>query len=329
MEKVAVIGSNSFSGSHFIDFLLEKTECDVLGISRSPEKNTIFLPYKNRNSKKFTFYQMDLNKNIKEMIDLFDREEPDVIVNFSAQSEVGPSWKNPEQWFKTNCIGIANLTYGLKDKKYLKKYVHISSPEVYGTCEGTIKESAPYNPSTPYAASKSAGDLFLFVLVKNFNFPLVMIRSTNVYGPHQQLFKIIPRSIIYIKMKKKIQLHGNGKAVKSFIYIRDVCDGYYRAINKGKIGEIYHFSPKSGYMVRDIVQMICDKMNVEFNDAVEIADERLGQDACYVIDSSKAKGELGWKTQVNISDGLDHVIDWINRDWEIIKTQSLEYIHKP
>ncbi|MBI4283914.1 MAG: GDP-mannose 4,6-dehydratase [Chloroflexi bacterium] len=329
MNKVAVIGSNSFSGSHFVDLLLGKGGLDVIGISRSAEKNAVFLPYKKRDISRFRFYQMDINKNLSEMMELLDKEKPDVIVNFAAQSEVGPSWANPEQWFQTNCIGIANLTYKLKDRKYLNRYVHISSPEVYGTCEGRVLESAPYNPSTPYAASKAAGDLFLFVLVKNFNFPLIMMRSTNVYGPHQQLFKIIPRSIIYMKMGKKIPLDGGGAAVKSFIHIRDVAEGIYRAIEKGRTGEIYHLSPESGYSVKSIVEMIAGKMGLDFNEVTQPVGERLGQDAQYIIDSTKARKELKWQPHIAIDEGLDEVIEWINRDWATIIRQPLEYIHQP
>jgi dTDP-glucose 4,6-dehydratase len=329
MDKVVVIGSNSFSGSHFIDLLLERTASEIIGISRSPEKNPVFLPYKKRETSRFNFYQMDLNKNLNKMMELFDKEKPDIIINFAAQSEVGPSWGNPEQWFRTNCIGIANLADKLKDKEYLNRYVHISSPEVYGTCEGKVLESAPYNPSTPYAASKAAGDLFLFVLVKNFNFPLTLIRSTNVYGPHQQLFKIIPRSIIYAKMGKKIPLHGGGAAVKSFIHIRDVCEGIYKAMEKGRRGEIYHLSPKSGYSIRSIVEMIAKKMGLAFDEITETVGERLGQDAQYVIDSTKARDELNWKPHTSIDEGLDEVIEWINHDWGTIIQQPLEYIHKP
>ncbi len=334
MNKVAVIGSNSFSGAHFVNYLLENTDCEVIGISRSL-KDKIFLSYKNNplynkwEYDRFLFFKMDLNKNLSEMIELLDKEKPDVIVNFAAQSEVAPSWDNPEQWFITNCIGIVNLAYNLKDKEYLKRYIHISSPEVYGTCEGKVLESAPYNPSTPYAASKAAGDLFLFVLVKNFNFPLTMIRSTNVYGSHQQLFKIIPRSIIYAKMGKKIQLHGGGNAVKSFIHICDVCEGIYKAIEKGRVGEIYHLSPQSGYSVRDIVEMIALKMGLDFNKVTETVSERLGQDAQYVIDSTKARNELDWKPQITIEEGLDEVIEWVNSDWETIIQQPLDYIYRP
>ena len=131
-------------------------------------------------------------------------------MNFAAaQGEVAPSWKNPNQWFQTNAVAVATLSNFLKDQEWLEKYVHISTPEVYGTCDGLIEESTPINPSSPYAASKAAGDLMLFTLVKSFSFPAVLIRATNVYGAHQQLFRIIPRSIIYLKLGKKGNLNGS------------------------------------------------------------------------------------------------------------------------
>src|SRR5439155_21267311 len=156
--------------------------------------------------------------------------------------EVGPSWAHREHCFQTNAVAIAALGNFLEDQKWLKRYVHISSPEVYGTCEGTVKEDHRMDPSTPYAASKSAGDLMLFTLVKNFDFPLVMIRGTNVYGAHQQLFKIIPRSAIYLKQGRTIELHGGGVAVKSYIHIRDVSRGELAAMEKGRSGQLYHLS---------------------------------------------------------------------------------------
>ena len=102
-----------------VDLLLEKTCYHIIGISRSPEKNPVFLPYKKRDLSRFTFFQMDLNKDSKKMIKLFDKEKPKIIVNFAAQSEVGPSWITPEHWFRTNSLGIVNLTNELKNKKYL------------------------------------------------------------------------------------------------------------------------------------------------------------------------------------------------------------------
>ena len=327
--KIAVIGSNSFSGSDFIDLLLDDEQNKVVGISRSPEKSALFLPYKQRRGANFKFYQMDLNKHMSQIIDLFDSFEPDYVVNFAAQSEVAPSWENPGQWFQTNAVAVAEMAHALKARKYLRRYVHISSPEVYGTCKGTVDEATPLNPSTPYAASKAAGDLSLFTFFKNYDFPLVMIRSTNVYGAHQQLFKIIPRSVIYIKMGKDIELHGGGHAVKSYIHIRDISKGELLAMEKGRAGEIYHLSPDSGIAIRDVVETICDKMGISFKKATKIVAERLGQDAAYVIDSSKAREEFGWRPEINFEEGISGVIKWVHDNWKQIQGELLEYVHKP
>ncbi len=327
-RRIAVIGSNSFSGSDFIDLLLEDPANEVIGLSRSPEKSALFLPYKKRTVASFVFHRLDLNEDMPEIIKLLDSFQPAYIVNFAAQSEVAPSWQHPEHWFQTNAVSLAQLGNALKDRKYLRRYVHISSPEVYGTCEGTVTEAAPLNPSTPYAASKAAADLFLFTLVKNFSFPLVMLRSTNVYGAHQQLFKIIPRAAIYLKLGKKIELHGGGRAVKSYIHIRDISRGELLAMEKGEPGNIYHLSPDRGYEVRDVVQRICRIMGKRFEDSVTAVGERLGQDAAYVIDSTRARRELGWRPEIDIDKGLGAVVEWVESNWDEIQRQPLEYIHK-
>lgn len=331
MKKIVVIGSNSFSGSDFIDNALTETNYEIHGVSRSPEKASLFLPYKdNANLNRFTFHQMDLNQNMVELKKFLLDIKPEYIINFAAQSEVAPSWEYPEQWFLTNAVAIARLGNFLKDQDWLQRYVHISSPEVYGTCEGTVREDAPINPSTPYAASKAAGDLMLFTLVKNFNFPLVMIRSTNVYGAHQQLFKIIPRSVIFLKKGKTIELHGGGQAIKSFIHIRDISRGELLAMLNGKNGQIYHLSPSdSGIAIKNVVRLICDEMSEDFNSCTKTVAERIGQDKAYIIDSSKARKELGWTPKIQLNEGLKGVVTWVENNWNEISRQPLEYMHKP
>ena len=326
-RKIVVIGSNSFSGSDFIDLLL-KNHCNtVVGVSRSAEKSSTFLPYKRHKRSKFTFHQMDLNRDGDQIIRLLDKVRPDYIVNFAAQSEVAPSWQYPEHWFQTNVVALAKLTNALKEREYLKRYVHISSPEVYGTCEGRITESAPLNPSTPYAASKAAADLYLFTLVKNYNFPLVMIRATNVYGAYQQLFKIIPRTIVSLKTRQKIYLHGGGTAVKSYIHIRDVSYGELLAMEQGQNGQIYHLSPDRGIAVRDVVQRLCNLLDKDFSQATVAVEERLGQDAVYEIDSSLIRSELGWSTKISLDEGLRQTASWVENNWQAISRCSLEYQH--
>jgi len=330
-STVVVIGSNSFSGSDFVDLVLEETNHDVIGISRSPEARDIFLPYKRHDGTRFIFHQLDLNTDLARYLELFDSVEPEYIVNFAAQSEVGPSWANPDHWYETNALSLVRLTDALNKRDYLKKYVHISSPEVYGTCEGRVLEDAPLRPSTPYAASKAAGDMFLLALAEHQGFPLVMIRATNVYGARQQLWKIIPRSAIYMKSGTTIQLHGGGHAVKSFIHIRDVSRGELLAMQHGTVGEIYHLSPSpdnDGYAVRDIVSRIASSMGKKLEDVSVDVEERVGQDAAYIIDSTKARTELGWKPSINIDEGLKQVADWADENWSELSSLQLEYEHK-
>ena len=159
MIKVAVIGSNSFSGSHFVNYVLENTNYDVIGISRSLEYNPIFLPYKKRSDvgRRFKFFQMNLNHDVDKIIELFKQQNVEYVVNFAAQGMVGQSWDNPAHWFCTNTLGIVNLTNELKKHlPGLKKYVQISTPEIYGASKNITEENAVANPSTPYAVSKLA-----------------------------------------------------------------------------------------------------------------------------------------------------------------------------
>lgn len=330
MKTVVVIGSNSFSGADFVDLLLGETKYNVVGVSRSPEKSPLFLAYRNRaDLSRYKFFQADLNHDMERLFQLLGEVKPAYIVNFAAQSEVAPSWKNPDHWFLTNAVAITRLANFLKDQPWLERYVHISSPEVYGTCEGVVKEDGPLNPSTPYAASKAAGDLSLFTYVKNFKFPMTMIRATNVYGPRQQLFKIIPRSAIYLKLGKVIELHGGGHAVKSYIHIRDVSRGELAAMERGRTGEIYHLSPDAGVAVRDAVNMMCEALGKKFETSTKIVAERLGQDKAYVIDSTKARTEFGWRPKISLREGVNEVAAWVDQNWEEVRQQPLDYIHKP
>jgi dTDP-glucose 4,6-dehydratase len=328
LKKVFVIGSNSFSGSDFVQLLLETGGYHVIGISRSPELHAMFLPYKTRPQPNFEFHQLNLHENLTELLNLIDMHEPEFIINFAAHSEVATSWDHPGHCYQTNTLSVVNFCDALKTKQYLKRYVHISTPEVYGTCAGNISEDAPLNPSTPYAASKASADLFLLTLFKHYQFPVVTVRSTNVYGAYQQLYKIIPRSIIYMRNGRKIQLHGGGKAIKTFIHIRDVSRGELLVMEKGIIGSIYHFSSGEGIAIRSLVEQIAHKVGVDFEQAIEDAGERLGQDAAYTIDSTKARTELNWQSEITLAEGIDQVMTWVDQYWQDIQIQTLEYVHK-
>jgi dTDP-glucose 4,6-dehydratase len=329
-EKAVVLGSNSFSGSHFVDYVLSRG-ISVLGISRSPELDPVFLPYRwqDRGAANFRFEQLDLNNDVDRTADCIGDFKPDYVVNFVAQGMVAESWRHPEHWYQTNVVANVQLHDRLRRFDFLKKYIHVSTPEVYGSCSGDVTEDAPFNPSTPYAASRAGCELHLQTFIKNYRFPVVFTRSANVFGPGQQLYRIIPRTILYILLGKKLPLHGGGHSVRSFIHIRDVADGTLRVARDGEIGEAYHFSTTRNISIRQVVEMICNLMGAKFEEVAEVVDDRPGKDDAYLLDSSKARTRLGWKTKVELEAGIEETIAWVTTNLDVLKQQPLEYIHKP
>lgn len=305
----------------------------VLGVSRSPEPCAAFLPYRWESGPArlgaFRFEQMDLNRDADRIAKAIEEFRPDYVVNFAAQSMVAESWLYPEQWYETNVVGNVRLHEKMRRFDFIKKYVHVSTPEVYGSCSGNVTEEAPFNPSTPYAASRAACDLHLMTFFKHYRFPVVFTRAANVYGPGQQLYRIIPRAILFINLGRKLQLHGGGSSVRSFVHIRDVADGTLRVARGGVPGEVYHLSTPLNQSIREVVEAICRKLGADFNEVVEIVGERPAKDAAYLLDSSKARRTLGWTDNIGFEQGLDETIAWLGRNLEVLKKQPFDYIHKP
>lgn len=328
-NKVLVIGSNSFSGAQFVSYLLDQGQ-QVIGVSRSPEPHRAFLPYRwNGKDGDFTFKQIDLNHDLDALDALMKAEKTTHVVNFAAQSMVGESWKNPDHWMMTNVVSTVRLHERLRQLDFLERYVHITTPEVYGSTEGFIKEDAPFRPSTPYAVSRAAGDMSLRTYFDTYGFPVLYTRAANVYGPGQQLYRIIPRTILYIMMGRKLQLHGGGHSRRSFIHMHDVSDATWRITTQGTLGETYHISTNDIVSIREVVEMICTKLGVKFEDHVEVVGERLGKDAAYQLDSTKLRTELNWTDTVTLDQGLDECVAWVRDNFEALQSLPPDYIHKP
>lgn len=327
METILVVGSNSFSGTTFVDFALQQG-VRVLGTSRSREPIDAFLPYKWNKHTNFSFHALDLNKDLAEITSLIREVKPAYIVNFAAQSMVGESWKNPGDWFMTNVVSTIKFHDEVRKFNFLKRYVHVSTPEVYGSCSGFVGEDFPFNPSTPYAVSRAAADMSLRTFHAAYDFPVVTTRAANVYGPGQQLYRIIPRTILFIMLGKKLQLHGGGVSTRSFIHMRDVSDATWRIMKEGRNGDTYHISTNEVVSIRELVERICVKLNANFKDHVEVVGERLGKDSAYHLDSTKLRTELGWQDRINLDQGLDECIAWVRTHFEALKAQPYDYIHK-
>jgi dTDP-glucose 4,6-dehydratase len=327
MQTILVVGSNSFSGATFADFALQLGD-RVLGTSRSIEPIDAFLPYKWRDHANFTFYPLDLNNHLAEITTLLHEVKPAYVVNFAAQSMVGESWQNPGDWFRTNVVSTIKFHDELRKCNFLKRYVHVSTPEVYGSCSGFVSEDFPFNPSTPYAVSRAAADMSLRTFHAAYDFPVVTTRAANVYGPGQQLYRIIPRTILFILLGRKLQLHGGGVSTRSFIHMRDACDATYKIMKHGTNGGTYHISTSEVVSIRELVERICIKLEVNFEDHVEIVGERLGKDAAYHLDSAKLRAELGWQDHILLEQGLDDCIAWVKKNFDVLRAQHYDYLHK-
>lgn len=324
--KALIIGSNSFYGSHFVKLLLKK-KYNVIGISRSKIKKNSFLPF-DKNSKNFKFLKLDLNTQLKVILKTIKEFKPNYIINFSSQSMVNESWKTPQDWFMTNSYSVPYLYSELNNLKFKFRLVHISTPEIYGSTKNLISENEKINPSTPYAISRVNADFFLKSLNKQFNFDFIGTRAANIYGEFQDLYRIIPRTIFSIINNQKINLHGGGKSIRSFIHIDDVCEGTYLLMKKKDTkGEFYHLSSNELISIKKLIQKICNIYNYDYSNLVRETNDRIGKDKFYKLKTEKIK-KLGWKPKISLEEGIKRTGDWLKKNNKNFLKKDLIYIHK-
>lgn len=322
-----VIGSNSFSGASFCHYLLAKG-VEVVGISRSEQPVKALAPQCWEPSGRYQFHQLDLNHDLEQIKRLINTHKPSHIYNFAAQSMVGQSWDYPEHWFMTNVVSTVKLHNYLRHQDFLDKYIHISTPEVYGSCSGFIDENHAFNPSTPYAVSRAAADMSLKTFFDVHQFPVVTTRAANVYGEGQPLYRIIPKTIMSVMKGDTLPLHGGGHSERAFIHIDDVSDATHKIGENGTIGDTYHISTKETVSIRNLVSTICERLGTTLEAVCEIADDRPGKDAAYLLKTDKLRNELGWQDSITLSDGISRTINWAQNYFEILKTLPTEYQHK-
>lgn len=330
-QKVLVIGSNSFSGASFVRFLRGQSGLEIVGVSRSSAPLNPFAPHQwpsEKTQADYAFYQMDLRSDLDAIVALAAEMCVTHVVNFAAQGMVAESWLKPEDWYQTNTLSTIMLHDRLRKLPSLQKYVHVSTPEVYGSTEGAILESRRYNPSTPYATSRAACDMSLHNFFENYGFPVVWTRAANVYGPGQQIYRVIPRMIMAILTGKKLQLHGGGHSVRSFIHIGDVAAATWAIAKGAEPGNIYHLSTDRFISIRDLVALVCRCMGEVFEQHVEEAPERDGKDAAYLLNADKARKEFDWSPSVSLEEGIAETIAWAKEHFETLRTLPLHYIHK-
>jgi len=328
VSNILILGSNSFAGAATVEACLN-SKMSVWGVSRSRELHDTFRLYgKHQNIDKFTFEQVDINNDLEKLIGLIEFVKPDAIIDFAGQGMVAQSWANPDQWYQTNILAKSKLHKILIGNEHLKAYVRISTPEVYGSSDKLLRENAPYNPSTPYAVSHAATDMSLNAFHSHFDFPVMTTRFANFYGSGQQLYRIVPRTILAALGKGKLTLDGGGTSIRSFIHRRDVASGILATLRHGSLGETYHFSNDEFISIKELVVKISNLMDVDVEDFCVDGPERTGKDQAYLMNAKKAFAELGWSSAISLSCGLIETVDWVKANIEELEKRPFEYAHQ-
>jgi dTDP-glucose 4,6-dehydratase len=278
----------------------------ILGISRSTEYEKVFTPYSWKKVKSdFNFIKADLNKDhilISKKIKEFD---PEIIINFAAQSMVAQSWDFPQDWYQTNVVSLSLLIDEIRKLPSLRKYVHVTTPEVYGSTTEWISENSQFSPSTPYAVSRAAGDMHLLTMYRAKNFPVVFTRTANVYGPGQALYRIVPKTILSALLNRNLRLEGGGTSRRSFIHIDDFIVAFDKVFKKGKNQEIYNIGTNEVIKIKDLAK----KISKIFNTKIKLKKIKINAGGtkirCPNINKLK---KLGFKPRINLDKGLEKII---------------------
>ena len=329
MKKALITGGAGFIGSNFIHFLLKKhndlrvvnldklTYCGNLDNLKSVERNP-----------RYHFIKGDIADK-KLVAEIFQQEKPDIVVNFAAATHVDRSIFEPEVFTKTNIIGTQTLL-GAALKAKIKKFIQISTDEVYGTiARGCFRERDPFSPNSPYAASKAAADLLARAYYKTFGLPVVVVRSCNNFGPFQFPEKVIPLFITNLLENKKIPLYGEGKNVRDWIYVIDNCSAIDAVISRGAPGEVYNISANQEKTNIELTKIILNFLKKD-DTMIEYVSDRPGHDFRYALDAAKIKS-LGWQAKYKFMPAVNLTIDWYIKNkkwWRDIKTGEYKNYYK-
>lgn len=315
-KNLLVTGGAGFIGSNFIRYMLKKYKSSYKIIN--VDKLTYCGNLKNLEDiaqhPQYKFFNGDIcNKSFIKKI--MEEEKIEIIINFAAESSVDKSIEDKGEFIRTNIEGVKTLL-NISKGKSLKKFLHISTDEVYGSVESdSCNEEAILNPSNNYAVSKAAADLLCSAYYKTFNVPTVIARPPNNFGPFQYPEKIIPKFITYILNKKSVPLYGDGLYTRDWIYVEDTCNALDMLLHKSNPGEIYNISAGNLITNLELTKKILNFLGKE-KSYIEYVKDRPGHDRRYSIDSSKIK-KLGWNPICDFKESLKHTIHWYqdNKEW--------------
>jgi dTDP-glucose 4,6-dehydratase len=223
-------------------------------------------------------------------------------------------------------MALARLVESLMSRDYLERFIQIGTSELYGSVSFAAKEDTPMQPSSPYAASKAAFDMYLVSVNRVLKFPMNIIRPSNAYCPGQLLHRVIPKAVVCGLTKKKMPLHGGGRAEKSYIHARDLARAIHLVANGAPLGTTYNAGPPQPISIRALVETVAQVMGLRFEELCEVTGDRLGQDARYWLDSSAIKRDVGWEAEIGLEDGIREMVDWGKRYIDQLKNWPMDYV---
>ncbi len=317
--RIAITGGAGFIGSNFVSFICKKyRQAQILNIDKmtyaaNPLTLQILNKFPNHN-----FIKMDIcdGKSIEGLLDGCE-----IIVHFAAETHVDRSLENAENFLMTDVLGTFRILEAIRKTKSVRRYIHISTDEVYGSIQsGSFLEESNLNPTNPYSASKAAADLLVLSYFRSYNIPAVIIRATNNFGPFQHPEKFIPLSITNALENKKIPLYGDGLQVREWIFVHDTCRVIEILFDKGEPGQVYNVSSHQERTNIDVLKRIL-KLLGKKEELITHVPDRPSHDRRYSIVSEKIE-KLGFKTDYSFEKGLDETILWYKKNqqwWKHIK----------
>ena len=326
MKKIIVTGGLGFIGSNLIDLLLKKNFF-VINIDKATYSSNQYNVKEFNSSKKYKFIKLDI-KN-KELKNILFKYKPHGIFNLAAETHVDRSIDNPDSFIQSNIVGVYNLLESFKNfsKKHKSKLIHISTDEVYGDIlTGRSHEKYPYEPSSPYAASKAASDHLVGSYVRTYGLPAIVTNCSNNYGPKQHPEKLIPKLIYNILNNKPLPIYGKGTNSREWIYVKDHCDALIKVFLKGKIGEFYNIGSNKNknnlQVTRELLKNSKKLINLGNKVKINFVKDRPGHDIRYALNSNKIKNKLGWQPKTNFSEGIKLTLDWYFKNKSYYKSLS-------
>ena len=325
-KTYVVLGGGGSFGIHTAMYLLDHANPKkVIGIGRNSIRSEPFsLNIEKR--KNYEYHARHLTYELDLLMELLDKEKPEIIINYAAQGEGAVSWKNSWRYFETNSMGLARLTEELMKRDWLERFIQIGTSEMYGSVEHPCTEEEPIKPSSPYAASKVAFDMHLMSINRFLKFPMNILRPSNAYCPGQALHRVIPKALLMGRMGKRIPLHGGGRAEKSYIHVRDLARAILLVSEKAPLGKVYNVGSENPTSIRQVIELCAKTLNISFDDLCEMSEERFGQDSRYWLNSSSIKKDVGWVPEINWSQGLKEMLEWVDKYFTELKDLSTEYV---